>query len=152
MTGASPAGNRYGMAFHHFGLALRVEATARKFLEGLGYQVGELITDSLQKVRVNLCRAPGLPTIELVLPTDEPGPLDAILKSQESSLYHICYTTRDFDATLASLKADGLKQMAISRPTPAVLFGGRPVSFHYVSGFGLIELIHLSATDSGAGL
>jgi glyoxalase/bleomycin resistance protein/dioxygenase superfamily protein len=135
--------SRYGLHFHHFGLAAREEAPARTFLEGLGYEVGELITDPLQNVRVSLARAPGLPTVELVLAAGEEGPLSNVLKRQETNIYHSCYTTQDAVAALAAIEASGLQHLEVSAPKPAVLFGGRPVSFHYVSGFGLIELIHL---------
>lgn len=135
--------SRYGLHFHHFGLAVRDEAPARTFLEGLGYAVGELINDPLQNVRVSLARAPGLPTVELVLAAGQDGPLVNVLKRQETNIYHSCYTTQDAVASLAAIAADGLQHLEVSPPKPAVLFGGRPVSFHYVSGFGLIELIHL---------
>lgn len=140
---------RYGLSFHHFGLALRSEDAARTFVTGLGYSIGEVISDPLQGVRVGLCRHPAMPTIELVLPEPEKsGPLDAILKKQESSIYHSCFTTRDASASLNAIESDGLQQMEVSAPKPAVLFKGKPVSFHYISGFGLIELIHLGPSGS----
>ncbi|HEY0975602.1 MAG TPA: VOC family protein [Solimonas sp.] len=134
--------NRYGLSFHHFGLAVREEAPARLFLEGLGYRVDPLITDPEQNVQVSLARAPGLPTIELVLPTEVPGPLTSVLKGRDSNIYHSCYVTDDAEASLAAIAADELPHTEVSASKPAVLFGGAPVSFHYVSGFGLIELIH----------
>ncbi len=139
-------GSRYGLHFHHYGLAVREEAPARRFLQGLGYAVDELIVDPLQNVRVGLARAATLPTVELVLPTDTPGPLNTVLKGRDAQVYHSCYTTADAAATLAAIAADGLQQMPVSEPKPAVLFGGLPVSFHYVAGFGLVELIHLDAS------
>jgi hypothetical protein len=142
--------SRYGLTFHHFGLALREESAARTFLEGLGYRLGELIDDPEQNVRVAMCRGAGLPALELVLPGNGAGPLDALLKRQDASLYHSCFTTRDADAALAAMERDGLQHAPVSPAKPAVLFGGRAVSFHYIGGFGLIELIHLppSSTDS----
>jgi hypothetical protein len=35
----------------------------------------------------------------------------------------------------------GLETALVSPPTPAVLFGGREVSFHMVSGVGLIVVL-----------
>lgn len=138
--------SRYGLGFHHYGLAVREEGPARKFLEGLGYTVGELITDPLQQVRVSLARAAGMPTVELVLPTDQPGPITSLLKSRDAIVYHSCYTTRDAGATLAAIAGDGLDLMTVSEAKPAILFHGLNVSFHYVAGFGLIELIHIDAS------
>lgn len=138
--------SRYGLGFHHYGLAVRDEKPARQFLEGLGYAVGTLITDPLQQVRVCLARAPSMPTVELVLPTDQPGPITSLLKSRDAMVYHSCYTARDAAATLAAIAADGLDLMTVSEPKPAILFQGLKVSFHYVAGFGLVELIHLDAS------
>ena len=136
--------SRYGLTFHHFGLALREEGPARTFLTGLGYKIGTLVSDPEQNVRVGMCRGDGLPSLELVLPLDEGGPLATILKRQDASIYHSCYTTADADGALAAMAADGLAHMPVSPAKPAVLFNGRPVSFHYIAGFGLIELIHTS--------
>ncbi|MDB5972506.1 MAG: methylmalonyl-CoA epimerase [Hydrocarboniphaga sp.] len=116
------------------------------FLQGLGYEVGELIVDPEQNVRLAMCRGSGLPSLELIVPADDGlGPLSSVLRRQDACIYHSCFTTHDADASLAAMAADSLKHMTVSPPKPAVLFGGRAVSFHLVGGFGLIELIHLPA-------
>jgi len=45
-------------------------------------------------------------------------------------------------AALTALTEAGVEIVPISLPTPAVLFGGQKVSFHHISGFGLIEILH----------
>jgi len=62
-------------------------------------------------------------------------------------IYHLCYVCSQPDAVIAALEAVGLDTILVSPPTPAVLFGGREVSFHIVSGFGLIELLHAPEAD-----
>jgi len=39
------------------------------------------------------------------------------------------------------LELAGLHPKCISNPTPAPLFGGRPVSFYNVVGIGLVEIL-----------
>lgn len=130
------------MTFHHFGIALRCRDNAVRFLEGNGYSFGRFVYDPAQGVWLTLCRGAGLPTLELVLPGAERGPLKSILRHQESAIYHQAFMTPDAAASLAAMEASGLHVLPVSPPKPTVLFSGVPVSFHYVNGFGLIELIH----------
>lgn len=67
-----------------------------------------------------------------------------MLAQQPQLVYHLCFRSDNLVATLASLKAEGQRVMVVSPPKPAVLFGGRPVSFHMVRGFGLIEILEIS--------
>lgn len=140
---------RYGLQFHHLGLAVREEAAATRFLTGLGYKVGDLIADPRQNVRVAMCHGENLPAIELVLPLEGLGPLASVLKRQDGAFYHSCYTTNDAEGALRIMAEDGLELTPISSAKPAVLFDGTPVSFHYIAGFGLIELIHAGAISNG---
>jgi hypothetical protein len=57
-------------------------------------------------------------------------------------IYHLCYASPDPTEALAALEAVGLEIVPVSLPTPAILFGNREVSFHHVSGFGLIEILY----------
>jgi len=43
--------------------------------------------------------------------------------------------------TLEDFKKDGLKIKKISKPKPAILFRNQKVSFYYISGFGIIEIL-----------
>jgi hypothetical protein len=139
--------NAAGLSFHHLGLAAREEAPATAFLADLGYAIGERVHDSLQRVHLRLCTHPAMPDVELVLPAGGEGksPIESILAKQETLMYHQCYTTEDVAASLAALEASGHRVMMVAPPQPAVLFGGKQVSFYQVLGFGLIELIDLSS-------
>jgi methylmalonyl-CoA/ethylmalonyl-CoA epimerase len=56
-------------------------------------------------------------------------------------IYHVCYETDNLAAALAQFDEAKLHAVCISPPTPAPLFGGRPVSFYNVVGIGLIEIL-----------
>lgn len=138
MTQAGPIGLR----FHHHGLAVVDDTTALTFLRLLGYTPGERVHDPIQNVTVRLCTSPNHPTVEIVQPgPDGPSPVDALLRRNPSSLYHTCYETPDLGVTMAILEEAGLAPFALTERAPAVLFGGRHVSFYQVAGWGMIELL-----------
>ena len=138
--------NRFGLTFHHLGLAVPSATEAARFLERLGYRQGPAVFDPLQKVNLSMCRHPAMPDLELVWPGDQPSPVDRLLRRGGPQLYHFCYATGDAAASLATMAAEGIEVLELAPPQPAILFSGRPVSFHSIAGFGLIELLH----ESGA--
>ena len=131
----------FGLKFHHLGLASRREDDSVKFLEGLGYDIGERVHDPLQNVDLRFCSSESMPDVEVVTPTDSTGPLDSILNNTESNIYHGCYTTIDLEASLQAMKSGGNRLVCVSPPKPAVLFDDRLVSFYITRGFGLIEIL-----------
>ena len=131
----------FGLSFDHFGLATRDAATTLTFLRNLGYRTPEFIYDPLQRVNLVLCEHPAMPAVEVIYAADEQGPLDSILAHQPQSIYHLCFRTADLAATRNALSTAGHRAIVVSRPAPAVLFGGRCVSFYLVRGFGLVEFI-----------
>ena len=133
--------NQFGLTFHHMGLALKKEGEALKFLRCLGYDEGTHLYDPEQKVNLRLCTANNMPSIELVTAGNEPSPLDNILKKYSELIYHTCYETKDLDASLKAIEDADLRILPVSSRKPAILFGGRHVSFHTIIGFGLIEIL-----------
>jgi methylmalonyl-CoA/ethylmalonyl-CoA epimerase len=142
---AAPVGfaNKYGLSFHHLGLAAAKPEPARVFLQGLGYKVGKLVFDPLQDVNLQICEHPTMPLVEIVCPGQGDGRLNALLaRHREGLVYHVCYRTADLGASLRAIEAQpGLKVLCVSPPQPAVLFNGDPVSFYVVAGVGMIEVI-----------
>ena len=131
-----------GLKFHHLGLAALDPQSAVAFVRQLGYTCATPILDPLQNVYLRWCEKSGAPSIEIVSPTETDGPLATILASHPTSFYHICYEVdSSSDEVLNSLSSAGLRVLTVLPPTPAILFGGRLVSFHFVRGFGLIELV-----------
>lgn len=130
------------LSFHHFGLALVTEDRAIKFLSGIGYDCGSLVYDPEQDVHLRICSSLTKPAVEIVLPgKSENGPLTSILSKYDEIVYHICFETEDVDLTLQELKNRHIRYMKIGERKPAILFGGRYVSFFKIAGFGLIELL-----------
>ncbi|RJG49010.1 VOC family protein [Motilimonas pumila] len=134
--------NKFGLSFHHLGLATKHEKMAILFLEGSGYQVSESIFDPLQNVNLIMASHSEQPSVEIVYAGEKTGPLTDILQTQESLIYHTCFETLDYQASLAQMKQAGLRVLMVSEPKPAVLFDGQLVSFHMVRGVGLVELLH----------
>jgi Glyoxalase/Bleomycin resistance protein/Dioxygenase superfamily len=135
--------NKWGLVFHHLGLAVKDREPASLFLTGLGYRIGPTIHDPLQNVLLSMCAHDRMPDVEIISPADGPGPLDKLLASHKDGLvYHMCYTSADLDETLEALESDGhLSIRSVSPPKEAILFGGKRVSFYLVDDVGLIEII-----------
>ena len=134
----------FGLSFHHFGLATaRPEQTVR-FLYGLGYEVSEQVHDPLQNVHLWFCSHPSMPAVELVAPAEGGGPLDAIIVTSDTNMYHVCYEAVNLEVSLRAIKAAGLRMVCISAAKPAILFGNRRVSFYMIKDFGIIEILESS--------
>ena len=134
-----------GLEFHHLGLAVRTPDAARRFLAALGYRLGEALFDPEQNVVLALCTHPHMPDVEIIHPGDGgKSPVDRLAARHESGIvYHVCYTSADLAGSLAAMEREGLRVLCVSAPRPAVLFGGRNVSFYMVDGMGLIEILEM---------
>jgi len=136
---------KYGLTFHHIGLAVAKPAAASAFLKGIGYKIGDTVYDPQQNVNLIMCEGAAMPDIEVIYPAGngEPGPLDNMLPEIKTKgiFYHLCYETADAAASIGAIQADGHKVFPLSELKPAVLFGGDSVGFYLVKGFGMIELI-----------
>lgn len=138
-----------GLRFHHFGLAATDPGRAIGFLERMGYRCGAAIIDPLQNVILRWCEQDAAPPVEVVSPTTTKGPLSRVLAEQPTSFYHLCYEAVSAETDpVELLRATGARLVTVMPPTPAVLFGGRLVSFHLVQGFGLVELLQGSVVAS----
>jgi catechol 2,3-dioxygenase-like lactoylglutathione lyase family enzyme len=135
------------LGFHHLGLAVRRPEKETRFLTLLGYRIGDVVFDPLQRTHLILCRHEAMPAVEIIYPGEGEGPLDGLLAGRHELIYHVCYHVESLDGALAALREGGVRVTTVSPPKPAVLFGGRPVSFHMVPGFGLVEILE-AATDT----
>lgn len=131
----------YGLRFHHLGLAVAAPEPAFHFLGALGYADGAQAFDPLQRVNLAMRHHRAMPDVEVIWPGDGPSPIDQMIK-RGNMIYHMCFETDDAASSVAAMEDAGHRVLTLGKAKPAVLFGGVPVSFHRVDGFGLIELIH----------
>lgn len=133
---------RLGLRFHHLGLLTDAPQAAATALGLMGYRIAEPVFDPLQDVHLRMAEGPVEgSTIELITPASREGSLAKLVTRRGDYMYHSCFVARDVPGTLAALEALGLRVVTVSPPKPAVLFGGKPVSFHSVEGLGLVEFI-----------
>ena len=135
--------NDFNLSFHHLGLAVTKKEPAIHFIKGLGYKISDTVYDMQQEVNLVFCQHDIQPDIEIIFSSDKVGPLDQILKKNDTLIYHTCYTTHDIKNTIEIFKQHKIRTMLISPPKPAILFNNRQVAFYYVQGFGLIELLQV---------
>jgi hypothetical protein len=133
--------NRFGLEFHHFGLAVRDPAQSFRYLAALGYSEGATCFDAHQRVNLAMRHHDAMPDVEIIWPGDEPSPIDRMLENRDSIIYHLCYISSDVAGSIAAIEAAGLDVLPISDPAPAPVFGGLEVSFYSILQFGIIEII-----------
>jgi hypothetical protein len=133
------------LAFHHLGLAVTSPENAFLYLAFLGYTAGNSAFDPLQRVNLAMWHHVRMPDVEVIWPGEGPSPIDRVIKRTGSMIYHLCYKCSNAVVALDALAASGIEVIPVSSPAPAVLFGGQKVSFHHISGIGLIEILETGA-------
>jgi hypothetical protein len=141
--------NRFGLNFHHFGLAVRDPQDAFHYLRSLGYTISSSVHDPLQRVNLALWSHPEMPGVEVVWPADGPSPIDTMIKHHSGLVYHLCYTAESPESAVVAIEQAGLNIVAAGTPKEAALFGGREVAFFFVENVGLIEIIRGNPTEIG---
>lgn len=140
--------NRFGLKFHHLGLAVRKPESAFAYLRALDYAEGRKVCDPLQRVNLAMYHHEEMPDVEVIWPGDGPSPIDSMLKRWDGRVYHLCYETDNVAAAIAAMQEAGLEVDRVAAPEPAVLFGGLAVSFYSIARVGLIELIDLASAKA----
>jgi methylmalonyl-CoA/ethylmalonyl-CoA epimerase len=128
------------VAFHHIGMAVRDFEPAMHFYEAQGYHCNLPVADPNQGVELLFYTKTSSPSIELVKPLHEHSPVGNYLKQQSECFYHVCFEVEELHAALKQFYGSR-RYICVSPPKPAVLFGGRHVSFYYSKGIGLIEFL-----------
>jgi catechol 2,3-dioxygenase-like lactoylglutathione lyase family enzyme len=131
------------IAFHHIGVAVRDFAPSRDFYALQGYDFLAPVTDPVQEVELLFGTKSGAPSIELVKPLHGRSPVINYLKEQTECIYHVCFEVSDREAALQYVYGKR-RYLCASPRKPAVLFGGRHVSFYYSRGIGLVEFLESS--------
>ena len=91
-------------------------------------------------MRAILCYSNKFPSVELVRSLNKNSPLENYLKKNNEIIYHVCYEV-DGSIDLDTYLFSKMKYICVSEPKPAILFDNRNVSFYYVKGIGLIEIL-----------
>ncbi|GIP31283.1 VOC family protein [Paenibacillus sp. J2TS4] len=124
--------------FHHIGLACKSLAAEIKTHESLGYVVeGAPFHDPIQQIN-GIFIVHGPMRIELIEPAGDHSPVLNIL-ARGIKMYHQCFECLDIHKSISDLEAQGAH--TIVEPTPAVAFGGRPISFLMLRTRLIVELI-----------
>ncbi len=131
---------------HHVGFVVGgIAAAARAFARSLRLAWdGVIYEDPLQGAKVTfLTSRPGQPQIELVEPDGDRSPLRRFLEDKGGGLHHVCYEIDGLELEMAGMKALGAA--IVSRPKPAVAFGGRRVAWMLTKERLLVELLERTA-------
>lgn len=122
----------------HIGIVVRDVEEARQAYEALGLKVTHVKEVAEQKVKVAFLPV-GDTEIELVQPITADSGVAGFLEKRGEGLHHICFEVDDIEATLADLKARGMR-LIDQEPRPGAF--GRVAFLHPKSAHGvLIELV-----------
>ncbi|MBV7440774.1 VOC family protein [Weeksellaceae bacterium TAE3-ERU29] len=129
------------MKLHHYGFATNSIDKSLKEFQNIGYKaVSDKIIDTIQGVELQFIDNGSDHLIELVAPLDKKdSPVTKILQKSGCSLYHICYEVEDIEKSIEFLKSK--RYILVLKPTPAVAFDNRRISFLYNTHLGLIEIL-----------
>jgi catechol 2,3-dioxygenase-like lactoylglutathione lyase family enzyme len=130
------------MKFLHLGVAVaKLEGTLESYAELFGYTlISGPFDDPIQKVSVCFMGSgkPGDAVVELIAPLTEDSPVKGVL-ARGGGAYHMCFETPGLDEVLTDVLAKGC--LLVSKPVPAVAFGGRRIAWIYTPTRQLIELL-----------
>jgi methylmalonyl-CoA/ethylmalonyl-CoA epimerase len=123
------------MNFHHIGIACNNIPKAKEFVENT-FRIShstETIFDERQNVDLCLLTTNCGTNIELVCGNT----VEKYVKKKQF-LYHTCWEVEDINRSIELFQSNG--SLLISKPTPAVLFNQKLVSF-LLTQMGIVELL-----------
>jgi methylmalonyl-CoA epimerase len=128
------------MKINHLGIATKgIEESLKFWSDALGLENvhTEIVED--QKVRVAMLPI-GESRVELLEPTSDDSPISKFLEKRGGGIHHIAVEVDDIEASLAQLKAQGMR---LIDETPRVGAEGCLVAFVHpaASGGVLLELV-----------
>lgn len=125
--------------FHHFGIACKDIDKTSECYRAIGYEVGDVVFDSLQNVNICFLTHPTMPLVELLSPVDKNSPVVQILDKVGVTPYHTCYEVNDLDGAIKTFRKQ--RYVVVAKPKEACAIENRRVSFLYNPDMGLIELV-----------
>lgn len=130
----------------HLGIAVESIAAARSFYEALGLHITQEETIPREQVRTAMLPIAGS-RIELLEPTAPDSAVGRFLQKRGPGLHHVALHVDDIAATLASLKARGVRIISEEIQTGA---GGHLYFFVHPSSAGGILLEICQDINPGA--
>lgn len=127
------------LRLHHVGIVVGdIEAAARRY-EALGFTDGERFSVPEQGISAIVYKAgPGY--MELIQPTDPEGAIGRFMAKRGEGTHHVAYAVDDIDATLARLRAAGVR--LIDETSRSGTHGWRIAFIHPESCHGVLtELV-----------
>ena len=113
--------NNFGLKFHHLGMATNDFKLSMNLLKKAGYKIDKVRLNKNYNVKNAICSSKNQPNIEIVSKVKGKSPIDNILKKSNSSIYHICYMTKNLKKTLAKLKKSKVQVIKITDLTYLLL-------------------------------
>jgi methylmalonyl-CoA epimerase len=123
----------------HIGIAVAaLEESLDFYRDSLGLAVHEIEEVPEQKVRVAMLPL-GQTNIELLEPTSPDSPIAKFIEKKGPGIHHMAVAVDDIDATLAGLKARGVR---LINEQPLTGAGGKRIAFVHPAATGgiLLEL------------
>ena len=131
---------KFGLRFHHLGLATDNFNLTLKILKKLQYKAKSIKTNKHFNVKNAICTSSHMPNIEIVSKTKNKSPIDKIIKKNKQLVYHICYISKDISQTLKKFKRHKIHIIKISDSYLSP-FEGIISSFFFIKGLGLVEIM-----------
>ncbi|HEV2763160.1 MAG TPA: methylmalonyl-CoA epimerase [Pyrinomonadaceae bacterium] len=135
------------MKIEHIGIATpRLDEALKFWKDALGLEVTHTEEVAEQGVRVAMLPV-GEPRVELLEPTGPSSPVAKFLEKRGPGIHHVAVRVEDIRASLARLKAEGVRLIDES---PRVGAGGCLVAFVHPAAAGgvLLELVEHTSDDN----
>lgn len=134
------------MKINHLGIATKGIDEALKFWEdALGLE--NIHTEVVEEQKVRVAMLPiGESRIELLEPTSEDSPISKFLEKRGGGIHHIAVEVDDINASLADLKAKGMR---LIDETPRIGAEGCLIAFVHPASTGGV-LLELMQTETNA--
>ncbi|MFC1850273.1 VOC family protein [candidate division CSSED10-310 bacterium] len=133
------------MLIDHIAIVVKKIRDARDHYEGFlnFHPVTEIITDQIQKVKVQFLANEAGERIELIEPLDDSSPSMNALK-KGGGVNHICYRCSHLESIVETARMKKIRM--VCPPVPGAGLGGCRVAFFVVPAIGLVEFVEYEKT------
>lgn len=131
---------------NHLAIAVKdLDVAVKYYVEVLGFSPPEIEEVAEQRVRTAIF-GHGMGRIELICPTDAQSSVAKFLEKRGEGLHHMCVEVSDIVATLAELKAKGVR---LIDEVPKRGAGGAQIAFIHPQGaHGVLTELSQSAAKT----